>query len=124
MKKIFVITALLIFAASYASAASVQFSDADAGSSLGATAPVNVIIGKTSKGVKVQVTYDSGTTGGTAYALQTVHLSGSKIFGSAYDSTAIWTYSPEGIAKDVFTAAPLASSVTVTAFPSATWTTL
>jgi hypothetical protein len=123
MKKIFMITALLIFVASYASAASVQFSDAQAGSELGATAPVDVVIGKTSKGVKVQVTYDDTASGGTAYALQTVHLSGSKIFGSAYDSTAIWALSPEGIAKDIFTAAPLESSVTAGAF-TGSWATL
>jgi hypothetical protein len=111
MKKIFVITILLLFVASFASAAQLSFSDAQAGSELGATAPVNVVIGKCSKGVKLGAAYD-----GTAYALQTVHLNGSKIYGTAYDSTAIWVLTPTTIAKDHFTATPLADSNSDDAF--------
>ena len=116
MKKIFIITTLLLFVASFASAATLSFSDGEAGSELGATAPVNVVIGKCSKGVKLGAAYDA-----TAYALQTVHLNGSKVYGTAYDSTAIWVLTPTTIAKDYFTANPLSASDSDTAFPVADW---
>ena len=55
----------------------------NAGVAAGATA---VLVGKTSKGVKAGVNYTS-----TGYAINTKHNSGSKAFGTAHDSTAIYT---------------------------------
>ena len=126
MKKMVVISALLIFVAGSASAESLKFADGDAGKTVGAVSPANMPIGKTSKGVKIQITYDDGTTGGTAYAMQTVHLNGSKIFGTAFDSTAIMVQTPEGIAKDIFDANELPSSTATGDDPcfDSTWTSL
>jgi hypothetical protein len=69
------------------------------------------VIGKCSKGVRIGATYNQ-----TSYALATVHLSGSKYFGTAFDSTSIFTQTPAGDIGAAF-AAP-ATSVSATAFVS------
>lgn len=85
---------------------------ADAGKELTANAPVGATIGKTSKGVRVGVQFQS-----TAYALSTVHVNGSKYYGTAFDSTAIFVNTPVGDIGATF-AAPL-TSVSDTAFTEA-----
>ena len=69
------------------------------------------VIGKCSKGVRIGATFNQ-----TSYALATVHLSGSKYFGTAFDSTSIFTQTPSGDIGLTF-AAP-ATSVSATAFAS------
>ena len=74
------------------------------------------VIGKCSKGVRIAAQFNR-----TAYALATVHLSGSKYFGTAFDSTSIFTQTPAGDIGAAFSAP--ATSVSETAFGSP-WTSL
>ena len=69
------------------------------------------VIGKCSKGVRIAAQFNQ-----QSYALVTVHLSGSKYFGTAFDSTSIFTQTPSGDIGAAF-AAP-ATSVSATAFAS------
>lgn len=96
MKKILVLTAILVLAAtsSFAGGASGATGDIDfatTGKSLhadvtGGTASASTsLIGKCSTGV--DVAWNTSTTG---YALMTQHLQGTKAYGSSYDSTALY----------------------------------
>ena len=96
MKKIVTLLALFTFAfagsASAAALASGSVTTSDGLSVYGginatvAASATAVLIGKTSKGVKAGFAYTS-----TGYAVNTKHNSGSKAFGTAHDSTAIYT---------------------------------
>ena len=111
MRKIIAFASLLLVTAAPAFAASVV--DAvNGGYVLHATAPASSVIGKLSKGVVIGVQYS-----GTGYAINTYHLQGTKFFGTAFDSTALYF-------KDVGTAATLtvpSSSVGADAFATG-WT--
>jgi hypothetical protein len=84
---------------------------AETGRTLQANAPVGATIGKTSKGVRLGVQFQS-----TAFAMTTMHTQGSKWYGSAFDSTAIMVKSPAGDINASF-AAPT-TSIGATAFPT------
>jgi hypothetical protein len=124
MKKIMVITALLLFATSSAYAevsitmASPLTKDTTGKTVSGATSSTgtSIIIGKTSTGVGIGVLC---VTGGTGYSLVTQHVSGTKAFGSSYDSTSIYS-------KDVTTVGtPLLTVPTATDTTNFTsWTSL
>jgi len=96
MKKIMVITALLLSVSTMSFAATSISIDLSGGKSTtgktvygavtGSTADASSpIIGKTSTGVGVGM-----LTGATGYALVTQHMSGTKEFGSSYDSTSLF----------------------------------
>lgn len=112
MKKIIAATIFLALVSSPAFAATLLALTGDAGKVLQATAPVNTLIGKTSKGVRLAATYET-----TAFAMITLHVNGSKYYGTAYDSTAIMVKSPVGDINSSF-AVP-ATSVGATAFTTA-----
>jgi hypothetical protein len=101
MKKIIILAALSVFAASSAFAAGISSTNnltmdstlsANTGLSVwGGTTASNAttgtnLIGKTSTGVGVFL-----LTASTGYAMLTQHKSGTKAFGSSYDSTSIYT---------------------------------
>ncbi len=113
MKKVIILAIFLsfVFAGSAMAAASPLLATASQdGMELWADTPVDALIGKCSKGVRVAVTFNA-----TAYALSTVHKSGSKYYGTAFDGTALFVKSPVGDINATF-AAP-AESVTDLAFP-------
>lgn len=112
MKKIIAVTIFLALVSSPAFAATLIAAATDAGKTLQATAPVNVMIGKTSKGVRLAATFET-----TAFAMETLHINGSKYYGTAYDSTAIMVKTPVGDINASF-AVP-ATSVGATAFTTA-----
>src|SRR5690349_8394570 len=92
MKKIIILTSLLVFAAtSVFAGTSVSIGTfADAGKSLhgakSGTADANSpLIGKTSTGVGLGV-----LTSANGYASCTQHKNGTKVFGSSFDSTSIY----------------------------------
>jgi len=107
MKKIIILSALILMAASSAFANS---GTTTASQALRATAPATVDIAKASKNVSFGY-----TTSGTGYALTTFHSNGTKMYGTGYDSTKLYFQEAAAIA------AP-ASSSTDEAFPSGTWT--
>jgi hypothetical protein len=98
MKKIMVITAMLLLVASSAFAgttitmASTLTKAATGktlyGASTGAASASTSLIGKNSTGVGVGVFCNAS---GTGYSLITQHLNGTKAYGSSYDSTAIFS---------------------------------
>lgn len=117
MKKLIALTGLFLFVAGNAFAAGSAtgvFTSAQAGYILQATAPATTNIVKTSKGVMIGW-YCVST--GTGYALDTYHVNGTKEYGSAYDSTAMW-FKDVGVNYTSFTNPQ--SSVTATAFSG--WT--
>jgi len=71
-----------------------------------------VVLGRLSKGVQIGVNY---TTAG--YALTTKHLTGSKRYGTAFDSTAIYNF--ESASGDAVVAPTAANQ---SAFAAAGWT--
>jgi hypothetical protein len=89
MKKYFVLlVAFLALTAGNAFAAATIAVDANpdtGGGTLSADAPATAAIAKMSKGVMV-----TARTSLTGYSLYTAHLNGSKAYGSAHDSTAIY----------------------------------
>jgi hypothetical protein len=94
MKKIIALTASILFVATSALAYNTQVTAgtnfANAGQSVygakgGASGTTTPLIGKTSAGVGIQM-----NTSATGYAAETQHKNGTKAFGSAYDSTAIF----------------------------------
>ena len=95
MKKYFLLLiALLALNAGNAFAgATVAASDnpTGGGGELQADAPANATISKMSKGV-----YVTAITSSTGYSLYTAHTNGDKAYGSAHDSTALFTqaYTP------------------------------
>ena len=120
MKKIIMLIALITFAAagsvSAAALASGSVTSTDGLSIYGgldatvAASATAVLIGKTSKGVKAGVNYTE-----TTYAINAKHNSGSKAFGTAQDSTAIYTTE---LAVNATLSAPSAADTT----SFATWT--
>jgi len=94
MKKIIALTALLVISVStYASAAGLAtntvspagatvYGGVASGSAASSTSPLF----KLSTGVSALINFD---TAGIGYALFTKHIKGTKVYGSAYDSTAI-----------------------------------
>lgn len=85
------------------------------GETLKATAPASLDIGRASKGVVF-----GWNTAATGYSIDTYHLSGTKFYGTAYDSTALYFYDA---GSNATLTAP-SSSVAEEAFPSGTWTTM
>lgn len=85
MKKVLVLTALLMLVAGSCLAATKVTAE---GASLTASAPAELLICKASKGVKLGVQYDD--TNGTGYSISSYHTSGTKMYGTAYDSTALY----------------------------------
>ena len=116
MKKAIALAILCTFFALPAFAATLAATADQAGYVLNATAPAATLIAKTSKGVRIGVNYDA--TNGLGYALSTFHIQGTKVFGTAYDSTALY-FQDVGAGYTAF-AAP-ASSVTTAAFGTG-WT--
>jgi len=119
MKKLIAFTSILLLSATSAFAAGSATGATTAGTQEGYTlqadSPATTNICKTSKGVRI-----GWNTSSTGYALQTYHMNGTKVFGTAYDSTAIWT-------QDVGTGHTLtnpSSSVSSEAFPAASWTSM
>ena len=115
MKKIFVITVLLMMVAGSAFAATTTTS---AGASLTATDPATMTICTASKNVRLGVNYDDAN--GTGYALSSYHTQGTKMYGTAFDSTQIF-FQDVGANYTGF-AAP-SSSVSLEAF-STGWTSM
>jgi len=126
MKKLLIITALIMFVSSSAFAASgatqsVTLTDkTTTGKSLygdptSATASA-ALIGKTSTGVGLGV-----RTSTTGYALVTQHLNGTKVYGTSYDSTSMF-------AKTVTTVGSvelaLPTDINTTSFVATGWSTL
>jgi hypothetical protein len=101
MKKILVFTALSLLVASQAFAAAtltlaltstgltVYGAKTAASQSGGVPAAGTSVIGKTSTGVGVGMIVDA--TAGTGYSVETQHKSGSKAFGTASDSTSMYS---------------------------------
>ena len=117
MKKIILLTVLVSFVIAGSAMATSEIAAADNdGATLSATAPASSVIGKCSTGVRIGVTYDA--TNGSGYSMITTHKSGSKYYGSAFDSTSIFVQSPAGDINAAFTAAVPSTSVSATAFPS------
>ena len=121
MKKIFILLALITFAASsscFAAALGVDtitttpglqiYGGVNAADAAGTT---SVLLGKMSKGVNFRCNYSV-----TGYAAATKHTNGTKAYGSAYDSTAIY-FQDVGLAGTV----PSLSSVGNGSFGAA-WT--
>jgi len=82
------------------------------GSSVDAATTGGSVLGRLSKGVQLGVAYDTAS-----YALTTKHLTGSKQYGTAFNSTAIYNIeSPSG------TAVTAPSSAGQAAFAGAGWT--
>ena len=109
MKKIIALTSMLLIMAASAFAASLS-PDAAGQKTLAATAPANLNIVKLSKGVVLGATYET-----TDYALDTYHLQGTKFYGTAADSTAIYFY-------DAGTSASLAAPTTSMSTAFTGWT--
>lgn len=111
MKKIIAITGMLLLTSSQSfagTATGATTANSQEGYTLQADGPTTAIA-KTSKGVRIG--WNTATTG---YALVTYHMNGTKEFGTAYDSTAIYV-------KDIGTNATLSapgSSVSKEAYPS------
>ena len=109
MKKVMIISAILMLVSSSAFAATTitmnLSSKANTGLTLygdSATASTSTaLIGKTSTGVGLSL-----ATGTVGYALSTQHMNGSKAFASSYDSTSIFS-------SDVTTIGTVEQQVTV-----------
>lgn len=118
MKKIIALTGmfLLIAANAFAAAGASRFATtAEAGYVLKSVTAAPALIGKSSKGVRLGC-----ITSITGYSLNSIHISGTKEYGTSYDATAIMV-NERGAAYASF-AAPT-SSVASEAFPtSAGWT--
>lgn len=122
MKKILIVTAVVLSFASTALAAPTALATntvSNAGVSLYGAADATAVtsatsvMAKLSTGVKIVANY---TTAG--YGIFTKHLKGSKVFGTAFDSSAIsWTTATAG--TDITTT----NSGSATAVPSG-WTTM
>lgn len=99
MKKIIIITALLLFVSSSAFAATTvsipnPITKEATGKTLygattaGGASDTSPLIGKTSTGVGVGVFCNAA---GTGYSMVTQHLNGTKAYGSSYDSTSMFS---------------------------------
>ena len=113
MKKILMLSAICLFAASSAFAAAsltIETGFDDAGKELVGAAEsggTTSRIGKTSTGVGLGMLVDD--TSGAGYAMVTQHKSGTKAFGSSYDSTAIYTTIADGTPGTVILDVPTAT---------------
>ena len=117
MKKIILLTMLVsLVITGSAMADTVTAASTNDGATLSATAPASSVIGKCSTGVRIGVTFDQAN--GSGYSMITTHKSGSKYYGSAFDSTSIFVQSPAGDINAAFAAAVPSTSVSATAFPS------
>jgi Zn-dependent M28 family amino/carboxypeptidase len=110
MKKIALFAAVLALAATPALALTPDSSKAANGAVLDASGAASVTsFMRFSKGV-----YAGAVTNSTGYALTTAHTSGTKYYGTGYDSTAIYVKDAAGVVGTTL-AAP-SSSVTSEAF--------
>lgn len=123
MKKILALTVLMIITAStYASAAAIAtntvsaaglafYGGLNADSAAASTSPLF----KLSTGDSALINFDAA---GVGYAVFTKHVKGTKVFGTAYDSTAIsYTVVLPGVLTSTNTGS-------VTAVPTTGWTTM
>ena len=121
MKKlIFLIIITLCFSATafaVTTPADTGASSIDGETLYGAT-PANLDIAKSSKGV-----YFGWSTGSTGYAIATYHKSGTKVYGTAYDSTALY-FQDVGtlVTANIGTTITPSDSSSDTAFPDDVWT--
>ena len=99
-----------VFAADLASASV----SATGGGTLGASAPATADICRFSNNVKVGAVYS-----GTGYALTTYHSRGTKMYGTAYDSTALF-FLDIGVDGDFV--APASSDSQIAFEDPGTWT--
>ena len=117
MKKIILLTVLVSFVIAGSAMATTLTATTDQdGATLSAVSPASGVIGKCSTGVRIGVTYDDAN--GSGYSMITTHKSGSKYYGSAFDSTSIFVQSPAGDINAAFGDAVPDTSVSATAFPS------
>jgi hypothetical protein len=116
MKKtmIIMLVVALTFVSSSAFAEALASGDVStiAGGQLRATSPANLDIANMSTNVVIGAQYS-----GTGYAIDTYHTSGTKAYGTAYDSTAIY-WMELGVGGTL--TAP-SSSDSAEAFPSSDW---
>lgn len=129
MKKIFILTALLLsFAASSFAADLATHTPTTAGglsifggNSAAAALAASTPLVKFSTGVRGLVNFTASAGASTGYVIATKHSTGSKVFGTANDSTAIyWRQSP---AADLAAADVISGTTTATVFGSQTgWT--
>jgi hypothetical protein len=117
MKKILLVTALLVAISSSAFATGLGSGTVSAeGATIYGSTTAPTPIAKLSTGVAGGVTYNTA-----AYAIYTKHTKGSKVFGTAADSTSIyWKASANGILAT--TDFDTTNSLNATAFASG-WTT-
>jgi len=119
MKKLILLITIALMVATPAVAETVKTSAAaagvstDSGETLRGTKPAKLDIGRSSKGVLY-----GWQTSVTGYAINTYHTQGTKFYGTAYDSTALY-FSDVGV--DATLVAPT-SSIAVDAFSG--WTTM
>lgn len=122
MKKIIILAALSLFAATTAFAdTTLTLSTTDTGKSIwgaktGGTAVSGTnLIGKTSTGVGVGIFAQS-----VGYAATTQHKNGTKGFGSSFDSTAIYSMPVATVGTAIATPSAIDSAM----FLTGTWTTM
>jgi hypothetical protein len=114
MKKTIALVSLFLVFAVPAFATELTIDTSKAGYVLQATTPASTTIAKLSKGVVIGSQYT-----GTGYAIDTYHLQGTKLYGTAYDSTAIYF---KDVGANATVVAPT-SSVTSEAFGTG-WTSM
>ena len=128
MKKIFIVTAMLLVAASSAFASdSITINLATAGmqgltlyGAKSAAVASSPLIGKSSTGVGVGIKVDIL---GTGYALLTQHKNGTKEFGSSYDSTSVFS-APVPTTSIGTPVLAVPTAFTSVDFTSGTWTSM
>lgn len=118
MRKIFIITAILMFACSSvslaATATGMNSGDVSAaGAEIRNESATGPLIGKLSAGVSLTVEYNTGT-----YALGAAHLKGTKIYATASGDTKVYTQSKT---PDVVLAADTLGASDTSAFDTG-WT--
>ena len=122
MKKLITLLAIALLALSssnaFATAAATSgVSNTDAQTLFGG-APADLDIAKSSTGV-----YFGWATGSTGYAVTTYHSSGTKFYGTAYDSTALYFDDVGTVATTALATSLVPSdSASANAFPSTSWT--
>jgi len=117
MKKLIllIIIALSFSSTAFATDAAISGVSDDDGQTLYGATPANLDLAKSSKGVRF-----GWSTGATGYAVATYHESGTKYYGTAYDSTALY-FKDVGTVTTFTDLAPSDSSSDV-AFPDGEWT--
>lgn len=128
MKKISFFVAVSLFVASSAFAAtSFPIDLTKAGKTLRgdktSASGTTPLIGKTSTGVGLGY---FGNATGTGYAIITQHKNGTKIFGSSFDSTSVFSapITPDNVGKDGGGVLTTPTAITSADFVTGTWTSM